>query len=90
MGWAGVGCEVEVSSLRLDTPTALVPVYNPNMKLTWDSSLNTPWSLLQLRVRILTAGLVAMLAPAACRRYHQDVEGCIHMSVHHCCLSLAW
>jgi hypothetical protein len=39
-----------VPSLALSTPTTLVPVYNPDMKLTWNSSLNTKWSLLQLQV----------------------------------------
>jgi hypothetical protein len=49
-GWAGVGCEVAVPSLPLNTPTTLVPVYNPDMKLTWNASLNTAWSLVQLQV----------------------------------------
>jgi hypothetical protein len=52
-GWAGVGCEVAVPTLHLDTPTTLLPVNHPDMKLTWNSSLNANWSLLQLQVHAL-------------------------------------
>jgi hypothetical protein len=49
-GWTGVGCEVKVPTLPLNVPTTIVPIYNADMKLTWSSSLNLPWSLMHLQV----------------------------------------
>jgi hypothetical protein len=49
-GWGGIGCEVVVPSLPLDKPTRLVPVYNADMKLVWNSAINTNWSLYRLQV----------------------------------------
>jgi hypothetical protein len=87
-GWTGPGCEVAVSALPLDTPTTLVPGYNPDMKLTWDSSLNTPWSLLQLEVRcvhlmrsVMIAMMLLRLSSVVCSSVQPRTAGqccCLH------------
>jgi hypothetical protein len=55
-GLGGAGCEAGVPSLPLNSPTNLVSVYNLDMKLVWNTSLNTAWSLYRLQVCVCLRG----------------------------------
>jgi hypothetical protein len=52
-GRGGVGCEVDVPSLSLGTPTTVVPTYNTDMKLIWNADVNTSWGLYTVEVRFV-------------------------------------
>jgi hypothetical protein len=51
-GRGGVGCEVDVPSLSLGTPTTVVPTYNTDMKLIWKADVSASWGLYTIKVHV--------------------------------------